>query len=88
MTKQELPATLLTVFSMSKEDQVIRKEGVVFEALPGDLFRVRFENGAEALGYLSGKMRIHHIRVLPGDRVEIEFSPYDDKRGRIVRRYL
>ncbi|MDO8558090.1 MAG: translation initiation factor IF-1 [bacterium] len=68
------------------ENALTRKEGLVLEALPGDLFKVRFEDGAEALGYLSGRMRMNHIRVLPGDKVDVEFSPYDPKRGRIVRR--
>jgi len=71
---------------MSTKDQVVKKEGLVLEALPGDLFKIRFEDVGEALGYLSGRMRMNHIRVLPGDKVEVEFSPYDYTRGRIVRR--
>jgi translation initiation factor IF-1 len=65
---------------------IIKKEGLVYEALPGDLFKVRFEDNAEALGYLSGRMRMNHIRVLPGDKVDIEFSSHDLSRGRITRR--
>ena len=72
---------------MPKEDKTIKKEGLVLEALPGDLFKVRFDDESQALGYLSGRMRIHHIRVLPGDRVDVEFSPYDLSRGRITRRF-
>ncbi len=64
----------------------IRKEGLVLEALPGSLFKVRFDDATEALAYLAGRMRMNHIRVLPGDHVDVEFSPYDLKRGRIMRR--
>ena len=61
-------------------------EGRVLEALPATTFRVELENGETVLAYLAGKMRMHHIRILPGDRVVIEFGAYDDARGRIVRR--
>ena len=64
----------------------IYKEGIVEEALPSTLFRVRLDDGREMLAHLSGKMRLHHIRVLPGDRVQVEPSPYDETKGRIVRR--
>ena len=64
----------------------IYKEGIVEEALPSTLFRVRLDEGGEMLAHLSGKMRVHHIRVLPGDRVRIELSPYDQTKGRIVQR--
>ena len=60
--------------------------GIVEEALPGTMFRVRLESGAVALAHLSGKMRLHYIRILPGDAVILEFSAYDEARGRIVRR--
>ena len=60
--------------------------GVVLEALPAITFKVRLEDGREILGYLSGKMRINHIRILPGDKVLVEMNGYDDKRGRIIRR--
>ncbi|MBI1960690.1 MAG: translation initiation factor IF-1 [Candidatus Liptonbacteria bacterium] len=60
--------------------------GVVTEALPDTKFRVRLEDGREILAYSAGKMRLHRIRVLPGDRVTVEMSPYDKERGRIVRR--
>ena len=71
---------------MTKDSDTLRKEGLVLEALPANLFKVQFPDG-EALGYLSGRMRMNHIRVLPGDKVDVEFSPYDMKRGRIVRRF-
>ncbi len=61
-------------------------EGEVVEALPNLMFRVLLDNGHEVLGHLAGKMRRHRIRVLPGDRVRIEISPYDLTRGRIVFR--
>ena len=64
----------------------IYKEGVVQEALPSTLFRVRLVEGKEILAHLSGRMRLHFIRVLPGDRVRIELSPYDETKGRIVHR--
>lgn len=64
----------------------IRKEGVVVEALPSAMFKVRLDDGTEVLAHLSGKMRLNFIRILPGDKVSMEFSPYDDKRGRIVYR--
>jgi translation initiation factor IF-1 len=61
--------------------------GTVTEVLPGTQFRVELENGHQVLAYPSGKMRKHYIRILPGDRVDVEVSPYDLKRGRIVYRY-
>jgi len=61
-------------------------EGTIIEALPGTQFRVRLENGHEVLAYLSGKMRKYYIRILLGDRVRVEMSPYDLTRGRIVYR--
>ncbi|MEL6443074.1 MAG: translation initiation factor IF-1 [Bacteroidota bacterium] len=65
----------------------IEQEGVVTEALPNAQFRVELENGHEILGLLSGKMRKFFIRILPGDRVKVEMSPYDLTKGRIVYRY-
>ena len=69
----------------SKEGK-IKMDGVVFEALPGTQFRVRLDNGHEVLAYLSGKMRKYYIRILLGDRVSVEMSPYDLSRGRITFR--
>ena len=72
---------------MAKEEDKIRVEGEVIEALPGTQFRVKLDNGHEILAYLSGKMRRYYIRILLGDRVSLEMSPYDLSRGRIVYRY-
>jgi translation initiation factor IF-1 len=66
---------------------VIEVEGVVKEALPNTTFRVELENGHEILAHTSGKMRMHYIRILPGDKVKLELSPYDLNRGRIIYRY-
>ena len=69
-----------------EEDSKISVEGTIVEALPGTQFRVRLDNGHEVLAYLSGRMRKFYIRILLGDRVRIEMSPYDLTRGRIVYR--
>ena len=73
--------------SMAKDEDKIQVEGLVIEALPGTQFKVRLENGHEVLAYLSGKMRKYYIRILLGDRVRVEMSPYDLTRGRIVYRH-
>ena len=73
-------------YYMAKQE-AIKQEGIVTEALPNAQFRVRLDNGHEILGLLSGKMRKHYIRIIPGDRVDIEISPYDLSKGRIVFRY-
>lgn len=70
---------------MAKEE-AIRLEGVVREALPNAMFRVELENGHQILAHVSGRMRTHFIRILPGDKVSIEMSPYDLSKGRIVYR--
>jgi translation initiation factor IF-1 len=70
-----------------KKEDKIDMEGTVVEALPATQFRVRLDNGHEILAYLSGKMRKYYIRILLGDRVRVELSPYDLTRGRIVYRY-
>lgn len=70
---------------MSKED-VIEVEGTVIEALPNAMFQVELENGHKVLAHISGKLRMNFIRILPGDRVTIELSPYDLTRGRITWR--
>ena len=72
---------------MAKTDEKIKVEGTVTEALPGTQFRVELDNGHEVLAYLSGKMRKYYIRILLGDRVAVEMSPYDLSRGRITFRY-
>jgi translation initiation factor IF-1 len=70
---------------MAKEE-VIQMPGEIIETLPNATFRVRLENGHVILGHISGKMRMHYIRILPGDKVTVELTPYDLKRGRIVFR--
>jgi len=72
---------------MGKKQDKIEMEGTVIEALPATQFRVRLDNDHEVLAYLSGKMRKYYIRVLLGDRVRVELSPYDLTRGRIVYRH-
>ncbi|MGB2770032.1 MAG: translation initiation factor IF-1 [Candidatus Zixiibacteriota bacterium] len=69
------------------KEETIQVEGKVIEPLPNALFRVELENGHRVLAHISGKMRMHFIRILPGDRVTVELSPYDLSRGRIVYRY-
>lgn len=69
------------------EDGTIRLDGVVVESLPSANFKVQLEDGREIMAYLSGKMRMHFIKILVGDKVAIEMTPYDQKRGRIVYRY-
>ena len=71
---------------MAKEDEKITVDGTIIEALPGTQFRVRLDNGHEVLAYLSGRMRRYYIRILLGDSVRVEMSPYDLDRGRIVYR--
>ncbi len=71
---------------MAKED-LIEVEGEIVEALPNAMFRVKLDNGHIVLAHVSGKMRMHFIRILPGDRVKLELSPYDLSRGRITYRY-
>ena len=65
---------------------VLKKEGQVIEALPDTHFRVRLDDGKEILAHLAGRLRLHRIRILPGDRVTVEISPYDEEKGRIVYR--
>lgn len=71
---------------MSKDKEIIALEGVVRETLPSTTFRVELENGHEILAHISGRMRVNYIRLLPGDRVLVEMSPYDLTKGRIVKR--
>ena len=72
--------------NLSKED-VVELEGEVLEALPNAMFKVKLENGHEVLAHISGKMRMHYIKILPGDKVTVELSVYDLNRGRITFRY-
>ena len=71
---------------MAKEE-TIQMQGEIVETLPNAMFRVKLENGHVVLGHISGKMRMHYIRILPGDRVQVELTPYDISRGRITYRY-
>ena len=72
---------------VKKEKEAIEVEGTVTEALPNASFRVELANGHKVLAHVSGKIRLHYIRVLPGDRVLVELSPYDLSRGRITYRF-
>ena len=71
---------------MSKQD-IIKQDGIIEEALSNAMFRVRLENDHQILATISRKMRMHYIRILPGDKVSVEMSPYDLSRGRIIYRY-
>jgi len=72
---------------LAKRDDAIEMEGTVLEALPNAMFRVELDNGHKMLAHISGKMRMHYIRILPGDKVVVELSPYDLSRGRITYRF-
>ena len=69
------------------KEEAIQVEGTIVEPLPNAMFRVQLENGHEVLAHISGKIRMHFIRILPGDRVLVELSAYDLSRGRILYRY-
>lgn len=71
---------------MSKQS-VIKQDGVIIEALSNAMFRVQLENGHEIIAHISGKMRMHYIKILPGDKISVEMSPYDLTKGRITYRY-
>jgi translation initiation factor IF-1 len=72
---------------LTKREDSIEMEGTVVEPLPNAMFRVELDNGHKVLAHISGKMRMHYIRILPGDRVAVELSPYDLTRGRITYRF-
>jgi translation initiation factor IF-1 len=72
---------------VARKEGSVEVEGTVLEPLPNAMFRVELDNGHKLLAHISGKMRMHYIRILPGDRVVVEISPYDLTRGRIVYRY-
>ncbi len=72
---------------LAKREDSIEIEGTVVEPLPNAMFRVELDNGHKVLAHISGKMRMHYIRILPGDKVVVELSPYDLTRGRITYRY-
>ena len=69
------------------KDDAIVLEGTIIESLPNAMFRVELENSHKVLAHISGKMRMHYIRILPGDKVQVELTPYDLTRGRITYRY-
>ena len=69
------------------KEEHIEVEGNIHTVLPGTMFRVELDNGHRVLTHISGKMRMHYIRILPGDRVQVELTPYDISRGRITYRY-
>lgn len=71
---------------MASNKKIIRKNGTVLEALPSTHFKVRLDDGNEILAHLAGRLRMYRVKILPGDRVEVEMTPYDEKRGRIVYR--
>ncbi len=71
---------------MAKQDLIVQ-DGIITEALSNAMFRVRLENGHEVIAHISGKMRMHYIKILPGDKVQLEMSPYDLNKGRITFRY-
>jgi translation initiation factor IF-1 len=72
---------------MSVKEETVEVEGEVVEALPNTMFKVQLDSGHEVLAHISGKMRMHYIRILPGDHVTVELSPYDLNRGRITYRF-
>jgi translation initiation factor IF-1 len=82
LSVQEKEATL----AKPKEDAIVL-EGTILESLPNAMFRVELENGHKVLAHISGKMRMHYIRILPGDKVQVELTPYDLTRGRITYRF-
>ena len=71
---------------MAKQDLIVQ-DGTIIEALSNAMFRAKLENGHELICHISGKMRMNYIKILPGDRVQVEMSPYDLSRGRIIYRY-
>lgn len=85
-TRKRKPVKRESVQTKPKEDSILI-EGTVLEALPNAMFRVELENGHKVLAHISGKMRMNFIRILPGDKVTVELSPYDLTRGRITYRF-
>jgi len=84
--RSSVPGALLASKPSKPSKDVIEVEGTVSESLPNAMFKVELQNGHEVLAHISGKMRMNFIRVVPGDKVLVELSPYDLKRGRITRR--
>lgn len=81
-----VPSIKETTLAKPKEDAIVL-EGTILESLPNAMFRVELENGHKVLAHISGKMRMHYIRILPGDKVQVELTPYDLTRGRITYRF-
>jgi len=81
-----VPTIKETILANPKEDAIVL-EGTILESLPNAMFRVELENGHNVLAHISGKMRMHYIRILPGDKVQVELTPYDLTRGRITYRF-
>ena len=77
----------MTRFRLMAKEDMIEVQGVIMETLPNAMFRVQLESGHKILAHISGKMRMHFIRILPGDKVTVELSPYDLTRGRITYRF-
>ena len=86
MTSGFFSANIALKFQTMKDNKK-QEEGIILETYPDATFKVKLDSGREVLAYISGKMRLFHIRILIGDRVRMEFSPYDDNRGRINYRY-
>jgi translation initiation factor IF-1 len=84
---REVSQTAEVFRNLAKKEGAIEIEGTIIESLPNAMFRVELQNGHKVLAHISGKMRMHYIRILPDDRVVVELSPYDLTRGRIVYRY-
>ncbi len=76
-----------TEIQIMAKQELIKQDGIIEEALSNAMFRVRLENDHQIVATISGKMRMHYIRILPGDKVAVEMSPYDLSRGRIIYRY-
>ena len=87
MLRKQQSAHLVKAEDMGKKDGAIELEGTITESLPNAMFRVELDNGHKVLAHISGKMRMHYIRILPDDLVVVELSPYDLTRGRIDYRY-
>ena len=85
--KPNIFVSLPTEFKFMAKQDVIKQDGIIEEALSNAMFRVRLENDHQIVATISGKMRMHYIRILPGDKVAVEMSPYDLSRGRIIYRY-
>jgi translation initiation factor IF-1 len=81
-----LLANLITKWKNMAKEEAIEVEGTIIEPLPNAMFRVELDNGHKVLAHISGKMRMHYIKILPGDRVTVELSPYDLTRGRVTFR--